>query len=613
MKSRWIFKANFLLFIPLMVALLILVACGDDATPTPTATSPPVVPTATSPPAAPTATTRAAAMAATSTPAPTAAPVAGRVVPAWVKDGISGGVMNFAHKFDAGFWDIHYGGSEATTLMPSQGRYNQLIEFDPANVSEIIGDLADSWSLADDGTTYTFNLADAKWHDGKPVLASDVVWTLDRIVQPGEVRGRSAALRLFYEQGTAKAIDNRTVVMPTNFQAAAFIPSLASDFMKMYPEHIASKLSQEDLNCCPEKMLGSGPWVFTEWKRKVSYAYDKNPNYFKEGLPFFDGITVFIIADINRLISSLKVGQTVATYAPATGSFLPDDMKQLEIDTDGKMRQLLVRNSHGAAMTFNLDIPPFDDPKVRRAFYLALDRQEIIDTIYSGWGVPGTFFAPGDGETVEKLLQRPGYRSGPSGGKHPDDIAEAKRLMAEAGYPDGKNWPENVVYNAPTSTSSIAHAELIKEQMKRVLGVELDVRVFEIATHYLHLKDKKFAITNIGGGRNIPDPTDVIGNWFTSGALRNPHNWNETNARFNELAVTQAKELDSVKRKSLLAEMSDILHEGESHMLVMLWRHVSGTMDYRLQNFITPLTTQTIKKWEHVWWDPDAPLPPKPN
>ena len=136
-----------------------------------------------------------------------------------------------------GFWDVHYGGSLTTTLMPSAPRFNQLVEYNPVKTDEIIGDLAESWEVSNDGTVYTFRIHDAQWTDGKPVHAEDIVFSLDRMVEPGAIRARTGSLKQFYEQGTAEVIDERTVRVPIKFPAATFLLNMASDYFKMYPKH----------------------------------------------------------------------------------------------------------------------------------------------------------------------------------------------------------------------------------------------------------------------------------------------------------------------------------------------------------------------------------------
>ena len=335
-----------LLIVAALMLLAIAVACGGAATTeesaAPTAAPQAAPAAATAPPAAagvaattapaapgatmaavvPTAIPAAPAQAAGAIPTATPAPAA-PVITDWVSRGKHGRTMNWVARNNPGFWDVHYGASLTTTLTPSGPRFNQLVEYNPVNPEEIIGDLAESWEVSEDGMEYTFHIADAQWSDGEPVKASDIVYSLDRIVLPDAFRGRTNSLRDFYEYQTAEVIDDKTVRMPIKYPAATFLVNLASDYMKMYPEHVVGQLTQEDANCCPENMLGSGPFIFKagSWQKQESYEYVRNPNYFKAPRPFFDGFKTFLIQDVARSIATLKVGQADGTYYPVLSTY----------------------------------------------------------------------------------------------------------------------------------------------------------------------------------------------------------------------------------------------------------------------------------------------------
>ena len=287
-----------------------------------------------------------------------------------------------------GFWDVHYGGSMNTVLIPSGPRFNQILEYNPVNPNEIIGDLAVSWEFYEDGSEvgYVFNLhPDATFSDGHPVEAEDVAFSIDRItlgqVEEGVLRARTGFLNNFVVHGTAEAIDAKTVKIPLRFPAAGFLPNLASDYMKVYPKHVGENLTQEQANTgktqaealaainagTPDSLIGSGPWMLREWEKDSGYSYDANPNYFKTGRPFFDGLKIFLIRDTARRLSALQAGQVYGSYQPVTGSNRPEDMARLEEDTNGRVRAVILEASGVQAFFLNHQKPPFDDPRVRRA------------------------------------------------------------------------------------------------------------------------------------------------------------------------------------------------------------------------------------------------------
>ena len=128
-----------------------------------------------------------------------------------------------------------------TTLLPSGPRFNQLLMYNPREPKEVIGDLAQSWEIKDGGKNFLFRLHDANWHDGTPVTAEDIVWSLNRMAQPDVTRGRVTAIRSFYEYQTAVAVDDQTVLMPLKFPSATALGWLAVDYYKMYPKALGER------------------------------------------------------------------------------------------------------------------------------------------------------------------------------------------------------------------------------------------------------------------------------------------------------------------------------------------------------------------------------------
>ena len=507
-----------------------------------------------------------------------------------------------------------------TVLIPSGPRFNQLLEYNPVNPGEIIGDLAVSWESYEDGGEfgYIFHLhPDANFSDGQPVTADDVAFSIDRItlgqVEEGVLRARTGFLNNFVKHGTAEAIDDKTVKIPLRFPAAGFLPNLASDYMKIYPKHVAENLTQEQANQGftqveaiaainagqPVSLIGSGPWMLREWEKDQGYSYDRNPDYFKEGRPFFDGLRIFLIRDTSRRLSALQAGQVYGTYQPVTGSNRPEDMARLEEDTGGRVRAFILEASGIQAFFLNLDKPPFDDPRVRRAFYLGLDRDLGVEKSILGYGQPGTFFAPGVVEDLEALRA-----NNPAFGDREAALAEARQLLTAAGYADGFEVKVNVVNSNP----SLSSAEVVAPQMREDLNIDITIEPTDLATMYVGMRDGVANFDAVGTGIILRDPGDIINQFYLQDVLRNPHNWQ--NDRVDELIDLQNREVDPTVRQGQLEELADILHRGESHWLPYFWYSSGGALDYRIRNFYYPATVQLIKKWDHVWFDETRELPP---
>ena len=530
------------------------------------------------------------------------------LVPDWASQGRRESiVLQIVQRIKPGEVDLHRCSSTLSCQRIFSPRFNQLIQYDPINITEITGDLASSWEVSEDGLTYTFTIHDANWHDGQPVTADDIVCSLDRIVQPEEKRTRTAALREFYEYQTAAAVDAKTVNMPLISAGAVCLPVLASESMKMYPRHAVEGLSADDINCCPENLIGSGPWTLKEYDLAISVEYERNDDNFKTGLPFFDGWKYNVIPTVPGIYAAFETGQVHATLGYSSSFRRRDVFKVLE-DAKGKLQADFIPTYGGTGFVLTQP-PPFDDPRVRRAFYLGIDRQHLLDVVYYteeyGYGANlGDFFTMRAlGMEDIELVGQPGYRTNKA-----EDIAEAKLLLAEAGYEDGFQVELNMVQSALSTSTT----EVISEQLRRDLGIDLILRPVDTAAYHANQIEGRYPISFAGGSiQMIIDPSDNLQYAFDLDTAGNPDNWSDP--ELTRLLEAQAATPDIAERAETLKEIMAILRKGETHWVPTIWRDMGMMYDHRLMNWVSPLSGELTLKWENVWWDPNAPLiePPK--
>jgi peptide/nickel transport system substrate-binding protein len=508
--------------------------------------------------------------------------------------------------FNPGQWDVHACGTLPDCLMPAGPQFNGLVYHNPVNPDEIVCDLCESFTVSRDGRTYTFRLRQAQWHDGQPVTAEDIKFSLDRIVEPGAIRVRTGVMRSFYEFQSAQVIDEKTVRVPIKFASPLFLVNLASEYMKMYPKHVASKLSPDDAQK-PGKLIGSGPWKLKEFKPNISIEYVRNPNYFKKGLPYFDGMIFTIVRDYNRRLAAMQVGQAHTTEGPTIGSYGNEDPMRMQRETKGRVRGIYIPEAVQTYLVLHMNKPPFQDPRVRRAVFLAVDRQELVKIVrcvdtFGCFGSLGTFLPNKGGKVVESpedLAQAKGWRQP----KDPD-LAEAKSLMAAAGYANGFKATLNL-HNVPLT---VRGAEVIAEQLRKSLGVDFTLDTVDRATTVDRIIRGTHNASLDSSGVIILDPADYLNQHFlVIGGQKNPDSWRHP--RLASIVEAQAKEVDPTKRLRLFKEAVEILRGGESHVVPLSWGSSGGMMDYRLQNFHVPGSEQIVKHFEHIWWDPEAPLP----
>src|SRR5215813_591308 len=505
-----------------------------------------------------------------------------------------------------GEWDVQACGTLPGCLMPSGPQFNGLVYHNPVNPNEIVCDLCESWTVSPDGTTYTFRLREAQWHDGKPVTADDIKFSLDRITEPGAIRVRTGVLRTFYAYQSAEVMDARTIRVPIKFASPLFLENLASEYMKMYPKHVAEKLSPEEAQQ-PGKLIGSGPWKLKEFKPNISIEYVRNPNYFKKGLPYFDGMIFTIIQDYNRRLAAMQVGQAQTTEGPTIGSYGNEDPLRVQRESKGKARAAYIPEAMQIFLILHMNKPLFNDPRVRRAVFLVTDRQELVNIArcadpYGCFGSVGTFLPNKGGQVVESpedLAQTPGWRQ-----LKDQDIAEARALMAAAGYANGMK----ATLNLATLPGIVRHGEVIAEQLRKNLGIEFTLEAVDAPTVVDRTLRGLPHVTLTASGVILLDPSDYLNQHFLGlSGQKNPDRW--SHPLLTDLIEAQARELDAGKRLSLFKDAVKILQQGESHVVPLTWGYSGGMIDYRLQNFHIPGSEQIVKHFEHIWWDPNAPLP----
>ena len=306
--------------------------------------------------------------------------------------------------------------------------YSNLLKIDTPNYPKIIGDLAESWTVADDAKTYTFKLhAGVKFHDGSAFSAEDIKATYERIRNPpqGVVSVRRGLLA---DIDTIETPDPLTVVFRLKQANRALIYAFANPFNCVYS---AAKLKENPLYPA-RNVMGTGPFRFVEHVGGSHWTGERFKDYFKPGLPYLDGFRA-LFTQGAAMINALQGGQIMAEFRSVTTA----DRDRLIAALGDK---ITVQESPWldlTLVTFNAKKPPFNDPRVRRALSLAIDRWKAAEVLprssimrYTGAYLrPGSEFAARE----EDLVKMPGFSKDIEASR-----AEARRLLAEAGVPNLK-------------------------------------------------------------------------------------------------------------------------------------------------------------------------------
>src|SRR5215813_12216416 len=274
----------------------------------------------------------------------------------------------------------------ARTMMPV---FNNLVMFDQhakqSRLDVIVPDLATSWTWYEDGTELTFRLRHGvKWHDGRPFTANDVKCTWDLILDTGPEKLRTNTRKSAYknlEQVTTNGDDEVTFRLKR--PQPAFLMLIASGNSPIYPCHVP----QAQMRQHP---IGTGPFKFVEFKPNESVKLTRNPDYWKPGLPYLDGIEYPIIKNMSTAVLAFVSGKFDMIWPYSlTAPLLKDVQSQMpraicEMTPNGISTHLLV----------NRDKPPFDNRELRRAMALSLDRKAFIDILDHGQGDIGGVLQP---------------------------------------------------------------------------------------------------------------------------------------------------------------------------------------------------------------------------
>ncbi|MEE8873128.1 ABC transporter substrate-binding protein [Pseudomonas helleri] len=336
--------------------------------------------------------------------------------------------------------------------------------------------LARSWTVSPDGLTYTFELQpDVQWHDGKPFTASDVKFSFGTFYP--EVDKRIASVFEEYLD-SIDASQPHQVVFHLKKPFAPFLSLLGSGLRPIAPEHL---YAGTDFRSNPYnlKPVGTGPFMFAEWKRGAYIKLVKNPNYWKKGLPHLDAIVFHVIPDGSSRAAAFERNDVQVLRS---GDADYSDLKRLGalpgVESSDKGWELY---SGLAYLQFNTRKPPLNNPKVRQAILYALNRPFIVDNIFFGAGKvsPGAFAS--SSPYHDPQLPQYGY-----------DLAKAKALIAESGVDVGAVRIR--LLNGEKGGAWERLAEYTRQALQP-LGFKVQVVTSDAATWFQRVSDWDFDLT----------------------------------------------------------------------------------------------------------------------
>ena len=353
-----------------------------------------------------------------------------------------GGVLKFARNFEPVTLGP-FGAADNGTIWTIMMIYDQLVEYAPGKLDPAPG-LAKSWEFSNGGKTIVFHLRDAKFSNGSPVTADDVVFSLNRFKDP-KVNNLLPFLATSIASVTAP--NSKTVVMKLKRPDGAILSNLSVFPASITPKAVVTKMGDKAFALNP---VGSGPFVVDEWKRGQHLKMSRNQHYWRSGQPYLDGVEFDYITNDNTRILSLQSGQVdVAESIP---------FSQVDSLNKGSTRVEIAPLASIDAIWLNNTHKPFDDKLVRQALNYATDKDAINRVVYFGHAEVANGIFPFFKYTDKSVKN------------YPYDMDKAKALLAKSSAPKGFD----VTVLIPSEDQTKAQMMAVVKQLWSKLGVNVN-------------------------------------------------------------------------------------------------------------------------------------------
>jgi peptide/nickel transport system substrate-binding protein len=467
--------------------------------------------------------------------------------------------------------------------------YSTLLQFDPYQFPKVIGDLATEWKIASDGRTYTFKIRQGvRFHDGSLLTAADVKASYDKIIFPPP-GVRSTRKSGYSTVEAVEAPDPGTVVFRLKFSAASLLMNLASPWNVIYPK----KYLDQDPNYFKTHVVGSGPFKFKSYVHGSTFEGERNPDYFVKDRPYLDGYKFFISTDTSVRAAAIRSGRAYIEFRDLPLAEVEAIKKQLGDKV--VVQETPVTASWG--IWLNNSVKPFNDVRVRKALALGLDRYTMSRVLYpiNGLKLVGSAMRPGS----EWALSQAELEKLPGFGKDIEKSrAEARRLLAEAGYPNGLKF---VLKNRNIRLPYQDFAVFVIQEWRKI-GVEAEHRPVETAAWFADGQNTGNYEAIVSAPVRFMDDPDVFMNRYTTG---DTENWGRvSDPRLDDLFARQTRELDPVERKKLVNEMDRIMLEN-AYYLPGLWWTRNVVHWAKVKNWVAPPNYYSNQKLQDVWLSED--------
>ena len=420
---------------------------------------------------------------------------------------------------------------------------------------------AETWETSEDGLTWTFHLRDGlKWSDGSALTANDFVYSWKRVCDPvvaapyaetvlGMVKGYDEAIAGNTDALAVTATDDKTLVVELN-APCSFFGSLAA-FATLSPVQQATIEANGDAwATAPETYVSNGPFNMTEWVPGSHIIFSKNANYWNADAIKLGSIKFVLMEDSNAAYSAYQTGEVL----------LIKDVPTEEIPSLKDNGEFHVEPIIGTYyLSLNTEREPFNNPDVRKALSLAIDREYVAGTLMQGtYSAASNFMGPGwiDADGKEFMANANGGEVYIDTTNHAANLEQAKQLLADAGYPNGEGFPA-ITY----TTNDAGYHKVVAEYLQQAyaeLGINLQVNVVEWSSFTPMRRNGEYDIARNGWVGDYTDASNMLDLLYSTNG-NNDGKYN--NADYDAAMELSRTTTDAAERSQALHTAEDILME----------------------------------------------------
>lgn len=458
-----------------------------------------------------------------------------------------GGILRVYNSSNPPSLSIHEEGTIAT-IMPMMSVFNNLVLSDQSepksSIDTVVPDLAESWSYDETETKLTFKLRQGvKWHDGEPFTAKDVQCTWHWISDKERSGFRKNPRKIWYDNLKEVTVDNDyQVTFHLEHPQPSLLTLLASGQSPVYPCHVPA----QQMRTGP---IGTGPFKFVEFKSNTSIKLVRNPDYWKPDMPYLDGIEWTLIRSRPTRILAFTAGEFDLTFI---GDVTAPLLGQVEEEAPDAVCKLAPTNV-SVNLAVNRNSPPFDNPEIRRAMELALDRQTFIDIVTHGKGYWAAAMLPPPegawGMPREELDKLESYA-----GSVEERRTKARAIMEAHGY-----GPDNKLAIKVSTRDFGAYKDpaiILVDQLNQIhFATELEI--VESSVYFSRMIKGLYSVALNLTGSGVDDPDAVLKANYMCEAQNNYTKY--CNPEIDEMIRSQSRETDPAKRKELVWEIEKAL------------------------------------------------------